>query len=211
MNKVEMHSQICKELNELYRRKNSDYGSSASETYNKLGMISFVTRISDKVSRLENLVAKQSKANTITTKDIIDCVKSIPNNATKEDMVEKICELVANSSAENIQQVKDESIEDTFMDLANYAIMALIEKRSEKGEAQNSGEHELTKEEFISSYENDDDDDFCFWAKDKGFDCKYRAIADRIDDKVVAVWCVGEQAPFEYTEDNYGVTWVACV
>lgn len=204
-----MHSQICKELNEIYRKKDADYGGSASETYNKLGMISFVTRISDKVSRLENLVAKQAKANVITMKDIIDCVKSIPENATKEDMVEKICELVANNSAENIQQVKDESIEDTFMDLANYAIMALIEKRSEKGEAQNSREHELTKEEFITSYENDDD--FCFWVKDEGYDCKKRAIADRIDGKVVAIWCAGEQAPFEYTEDNYGTTWVACV
>lgn len=209
MNKVEMHSQICKELNELYSKKNSDYGDSVGDTYKKFGIISFVTRIADKVNRIESLVMKQTNTSGITMKDIIDCVKSIPDNANKEDMVEKICELIANSSAENIQQVKDESIEDTFMDLANYAIMALIEKRSEKGEVQNSREHEMTKEEFIASYENDDD--FCFWVKDEGYDYKKRAIADRIDGKVVAVWCVGEQEPFEYTEDNYGTTWVAVV
>lgn len=209
MDKVEMHSQICKELNELYSKKNSDYGDSVGDTYKKFGIISFVTRIADKVNRIESLVMKQTNTSGITMKDIIDCVKSIPDNATKEDMVEKICELIANSSAENIQQVKDESIEDTFMDLANYAIMALIEKRSEKGEAQNSGERELTKEEFIASYENDDN--FCFWVKDKRYSQNKRAVADEVNDKVVAVWCAGEQELFEYTEDNYGVTWVAVV
>lgn len=207
MNRVEMHSQICKELNELYSRKNSDYGSSASETYKKLGMISFVTRISDKVSRIENLVTKQAKSNGVTMKDIVDCVKSIPDNASKEDMVEKICELIANGAA-NVQQVKDESIEDTLMDLANYAIMALIEKRNEKGEVQNRDERELTKEEFIEMSESDDG--FCFWLKDKNDYCT-RAILDRFDGKVVAVWCAGEQEPFDYTEDNYGTDWVALV
>lgn len=32
----------------------------------------------------------------------------------------------------NVQKVKDESIEDTLMDIANYAIMEIVERRMEK-------------------------------------------------------------------------------
>lgn len=84
MSKYEKHKTICEELNQIYYSKNKDYGDSFGETFNKLGIISAVTRISDKVSRLQNL-----------------CV--------------------------NEKLVKDESIRDTCMDLANYAIMTLIE------------------------------------------------------------------------------------
>lgn len=66
------------------QRKNQDYGDSFGETFQKLGLISAVTRIADKTNRLQSL-----------------CV--------------------------NKQNVKDESIKDTLMDLANYAIMTLIE------------------------------------------------------------------------------------
>lgn len=46
---------IAKELTELYRAKNAAYGNSFGETYQKLGIISAVTRISDKYNRLCNL------------------------------------------------------------------------------------------------------------------------------------------------------------
>ena len=82
------HEAICKELNEIYIKKNSDYGDSFGETYRKLGIISAVTRISDKTNRLQNL-----------------CI-----NDTK---------------------VKDESIRDTLIDLANYAILTLMEMEEE--------------------------------------------------------------------------------
>ena len=55
MNKVEHHASICKELNETYRKKNSAYGDSFGETYRKLGIISAVTRITDKYNRLVTL------------------------------------------------------------------------------------------------------------------------------------------------------------
>lgn len=56
--KVEAHWNICKKLNSVYEKKNHDYGDSFGETYRKLGIISAVTRISDKVNRLQNLVGK---------------------------------------------------------------------------------------------------------------------------------------------------------
>lgn len=88
LNKSEKHMIICTELNDLYKRKNHDYGDSFGETYNKLGIISAVTRITDKVNRLQSL-----------------CTKG--------------------------QLVNDESIKDTLMDTANYAIMTLIELRED--------------------------------------------------------------------------------
>lgn len=55
MNNVEKFKQIAAELGELYERKNKAYGNSFSSTYEKLGLISAVTRISDKYNRLCNL------------------------------------------------------------------------------------------------------------------------------------------------------------
>ena len=88
MSKFERHEEICKELNQIYRAKNHDYGDSFGETFKKLGIISAVTRITDKVNRLQSLCTKE-------------------------------------------QKVEDESIRDTLMDLANYAIMTIIEMEEE--------------------------------------------------------------------------------
>ena len=84
INKPDRHAEICVHLNEIYRRKNADYGDSFGETFRKLGIISAVTRITDKVNRLQSL-----------------CVHAA--------------------------QVHDESVKDTLLDLANYAIMSVIE------------------------------------------------------------------------------------
>ena len=82
--KVDDFEEIVKEMLELYKAKNSDYGDSFGDTYHKLGLISAVTRISDKVNRLQSLCTKE-------------------------------------------QKIYDESIRDTLIDLANYAVMTIIE------------------------------------------------------------------------------------
>ena len=84
MTKIQRHLDICEQLTLMYVDKNAYYGHSFGDTFNKLGMVSAVTRITDKTNRLQSL-----------------CM--------------------------NEQKVKDESIKDTLMDLANYAIMTLIE------------------------------------------------------------------------------------
>lgn len=55
MNNVERFKKIATELGELYEKKNKAYGNSFSDTYKKLGIISAVTRISDKFNRLCNI------------------------------------------------------------------------------------------------------------------------------------------------------------
>jgi len=84
MDKQQEFKNIITEMSELYIAKNHDYGDAFGQTFAELGIISAITRISDKTNRLKSL-------------------------ATKD------------------QRVDDERIEDTLMDLANYAVMTLIE------------------------------------------------------------------------------------
>lgn len=83
--KYDKHMKICKELNQVYIDKNNAYGDSFGKTFRDLGIMSAITRISDKYNR------------------VVALAKGVENN------------------------VKDESIFDTLRDMANYAIMTLIE------------------------------------------------------------------------------------
>ena len=89
--KTDQFKNIVDDLLFIYMNKNHDYGDSFGDTFKKLGIISAVTRITDKTNRLISLATKEARVN-------------------------------------------DESIEDTLMDLANYAIMTLIELRGESDE-----------------------------------------------------------------------------
>ena len=91
MDRVQTHKDICKELNDVYAKKNHDYGNSFGETFDKLGIISAVTRISDKYNRLVSLC-------------------TLPDEE---------------------RMVRDETISDTLLDLANYCIMTEIALREE--------------------------------------------------------------------------------
>lgn len=57
MTKADRHMEICRKLNDIYKQKNAAYGDSFADTFSKLGIISAVTRISDKNNRLVNLAA----------------------------------------------------------------------------------------------------------------------------------------------------------
>ena len=83
--KVERHARICKEINDLYERKNHDYGDSFHQTFTEEGMAMARIRLGDKFSRFKTL------------------------------------------SRSGEQKVNDESIRDTLIDLANYAIMTVLE------------------------------------------------------------------------------------
>ena len=91
MNKVEMHKQICDNLNHTYKAKNADYGDSFAKVRKEYPE-AICIRLMDKLERLKMLVGG------------------------------------------NVQQVKDESIEDTLLDLANYCIMEVVERKCENTE-----------------------------------------------------------------------------
>ncbi|HID0880210.1 TPA: DUF1599 domain-containing protein [Clostridium botulinum] len=73
--KYEKHKEICEELNKIYKNKNHDYGDSFGETYKKLGIISAVTRITDKVNRLQSLCTKDA----LVDESIKDTLKDLAN------------------------------------------------------------------------------------------------------------------------------------
>ena len=82
---IEMHKNICAELNDIYESKNADYGDAFSKTFDEYGMVAPLLRLEDKLSRLKSLYRK------------------------------------------GVQQVKQESVRDTLIDIANYAIMTVME------------------------------------------------------------------------------------
>ena len=84
LDNVKVHDRICLELNNIYEKKNADYGNSFENSLDKHGLIAGIVRMDDKMSRLISLNSK------------------------------------------NEQQVIDESLRDTLMDLANYAIMSVM-------------------------------------------------------------------------------------
>lgn len=56
MTRPEQFKQIAGQIVKLYEAKDAVYGDSFGQTYEKLGIVSAVTRISDKYNRLCNLV-----------------------------------------------------------------------------------------------------------------------------------------------------------
>lgn len=83
--KLERHKGICDEINDLYRKKNHDYGDSFHQTFLEEGFAMSRIRLNDKLSRFKTL------------------------------------------SRKGTQEVSDESLRDTLIDLANYAIMTIVE------------------------------------------------------------------------------------
>lgn len=55
MSKVEKFKSICEFLTKLYEEKNNDYGDSCHKTYEKYGLVSYMTRINDKLNRIDEL------------------------------------------------------------------------------------------------------------------------------------------------------------
>ena len=90
MNKIEEFNKVAKELCCLYEDKNDLYGDAFGKTYEKLGIISAVSRISDELHRLEALC---------TNRDV---------------------------------SILSRSIDDKLINIASYAIMALVARRNEK-------------------------------------------------------------------------------
>jgi hypothetical protein len=50
--------QLTNQMNEIYEKKNHDYGNSFDISLDKYGLIAALTRISDKFNRLETLILK---------------------------------------------------------------------------------------------------------------------------------------------------------
>ena len=76
--------EVTEWMNNVYERKNADYGDSFSKTFAEFGLTSSAIRINDKTERFKKLIKQEA-------------------------------------------QVPDEMIKDTLLNLANYAVLTLVE------------------------------------------------------------------------------------
>ena len=67
-----------KELQEIFVKKNTDYGNSFEESLEKHGLIAAIVRMEDKISRL-NTLSKQEAL--VTDESLIDTLKDLSNYA----------------------------------------------------------------------------------------------------------------------------------
>lgn len=71
MNKVEIHHDICERLNDLYNRKNHDYGDSFGKSYAEYGMTMACIRLEDKLNRLKSLTKKTQMVSDESIEDTL--------------------------------------------------------------------------------------------------------------------------------------------
>ena len=114
MDRLGIYPTIINNLEDTYKRKNSDYGNSVGDTYEKFGDISFLTRITDKYNRMVNLVCNSN----------------------------------------NVRKVKDEALEDTILDLANYCLLWLVEREyaGQQKEVKPTKDVQLKTPNLVSNY-----------------------------------------------------------
>lgn len=79
MTKTERHMEICKELNEIYDKKNHDYGDSFHKTFVEWGMATAGLRLTDKLNRFTQL-AKGTECR-VDDESIIDTLNDLANYA----------------------------------------------------------------------------------------------------------------------------------
>ena len=113
MDRLGIYQHIISNLEDTYKRKNSDYGNSVGDTYEKFGDISFLTRITDKYNRILSLADKG------------EC-----------------------------GEVKDEALEDTILDLANYCLLWLVEREyvGQQKEVKPTKDVQLKTPNLVSNY-----------------------------------------------------------
>ena len=75
--RVRDHEDICNYLHDLYIRKNRDYGSSVTDTFNKYGLVSFLVRIEDKLNRVR-ILNEKGRAK-VTNKSLVDTLYDLAN------------------------------------------------------------------------------------------------------------------------------------
>lgn len=76
MNKVEKHALICKSLNELYARKNADYGDSFGKSFAEYGLTMACIRLEDKLNRIKSLTKQAAQ---VSDESIVDTLMDLAN------------------------------------------------------------------------------------------------------------------------------------
>lgn len=92
--RIDNYKRLQADMLQTFVDKDSDYGDSFGKTFEKYGIVSALTRMSDKLNRIDNLTSVNFRSH-------------ISDGGTKMKV--------------------DESIEDTLLDLANYAMLTYLQ------------------------------------------------------------------------------------
>ena len=76
MNKIQVHENICKSLNELYARKNADYGDSFGKSFKEYGLTMACIRLEDKLNRIKALSKHEAQ---VSDESITDTLMDLAN------------------------------------------------------------------------------------------------------------------------------------
>ena len=68
---------IVKELTELYKKKNKDYGNSFEQSLNQYGLLPTVIRLKEKIARADNILMNNQAS--VAEESIEDTLKDIAN------------------------------------------------------------------------------------------------------------------------------------
>ena len=74
---LKMHADLCTQMHELCVAKNKRYGDSFSKTVQHYGLISALTRMSDKWNRIETLIL--SRADESADESLVDSLIDLAN------------------------------------------------------------------------------------------------------------------------------------
>ena len=115
MTKVDRHMDLCMKLNDLYARKNRDYGDSFHETFVEEGLAMTRIRLADKFQRFKTLSKKADMAGEVPDESIIDTLMDLANYSLMT-----VLELqLKNEELE--RQKKDQEMEDLAQTSASCA------------------------------------------------------------------------------------------
>lgn len=148
----------CKEtiilkLCEQYERKNHDYGNSADDTYDRFGIVSYLTRISDKLNRYQTLTQADAQVNdekiTDTVGDMFtyccmalsklsdngDSATDIMKDLSTEETMfvpSMVWEMFGNLTAKEIASPDNTKVKDVLKEMAIFAIDELTDIEFER-------------------------------------------------------------------------------
>ena len=104
MNKVEIHKNICDNLNNTYKAKNADYGDSFARVRKEEGQTAILVRLKDKLYRLETLLHGADRK--VSDESLDDTLIDLANYCILE-LVERYAEREARDRK---QTMKDDAL-----------------------------------------------------------------------------------------------------
>lgn len=77
---VKCFEEIVQEMLNTFKRKRADYGPSTTDTWKLYGPVSMMTRLRDKINRLDNLLVRNREP-LVTNESVVDTLYDLANYA----------------------------------------------------------------------------------------------------------------------------------